>query len=165
MVGRSFISRFIPFAAIVSLIAAAALSAQPPSQPPGDPAARVTTTRLSGSDLFKTYCASCHGRSAKGDGPLAAHMKQPPPDLTRFAERNGGVYPTELVRKIIDGRQPLSGHGGRDMPAWGDAFQHSHGGLTEEEVSARIDALVRHLEAVQTRLAGSQAPSGPTSAP
>ena len=50
-------------------------------------------------------------------------MKTRPPDLTLFAARNGGTFPAALVGKIIDGRQPLPGHGGPDMPVWGDAFR------------------------------------------
>jgi hypothetical protein len=42
------------------------------------------------------------------------------------------------VRKVIDGRQPVTGHGGKDMPVWGDAFQAASG---ESAVKARIEAL------------------------
>jgi mono/diheme cytochrome c family protein len=105
----------------------------------------------SGSELFKTYCAACHGTSAHGDGPLAANMKKPPPDLTQFAARNGGVFPAALVAQIIDGRQPVKGHGGPDMPVWGDAFKASRLGSSEESVQARIRALVEYLEHIQER--------------
>jgi mono/diheme cytochrome c family protein len=107
----------------------------------------------SGSELFKTYCAACHGTSAHGDGPLAANMKKPPPDLTQFAARNGGVFPAALVAQIIDGRQPVKGHGGPDMPVWGDAFKASRLGSSEESVQARIRALVEFLERIQERQA------------
>jgi mono/diheme cytochrome c family protein len=89
--------------------------------PPRDMPAQT----FSGSDVFKDYCAVCHGTSAKGDGPLAGHMKRRPPDLTVLAKQNGGVFPSEQVRKIIDGRQPVPGHGGPDMPVWGNAFKAS----------------------------------------
>lgn len=102
--------------------------------------------------MFKTYCAACHGTSAHGDGPLAANMKKLPPDLTQFAAKNGGVFPSALVGKIIDGRQPLTGHGGPDMPVWGDAFKSSRLG-SEESVQARIQALVKFLERIQERRA------------
>jgi len=107
----------------------------------------------SGSELFKTYCAACHGTSAHGDGPLAANMNKPPPDLTQFAARNGGVFPSALVAQIIDGRQPVKGHGGPDMPVWGDAFKASRLGSSEESVQARIRALVEYLERIQERQA------------
>ena len=107
----------------------------------------------SGSDLFKTYCAACHGTSARGDGPVAANMKKPPPDLTRFAARNSGTFPSALVAQIIDGRQPVTGHGGPDMPVWGEAFKASQLGSSEESIHARIQALVEYLEWIQERRA------------
>jgi len=44
-----------------------------------------------GADLFRTYCASCHGTSARGDGPLADSMRRRPANLTEIAKRNGGA--------------------------------------------------------------------------
>jgi mono/diheme cytochrome c family protein len=116
-------------------------------QAPSPPAQQTE----SGSDLFKTYCAVCHGKSARGDGPLAANMKKRPPDLTQFAARNGGTFPSALVAQIIDGRKPATGHGGPDMPVWGDAFKASRLGSSEESVQARIKALVDYLETLQER--------------
>jgi mono/diheme cytochrome c family protein len=109
--------------------------------------------QFSGSDLYQTYCAACHGTSARGDGPLADNMKKRPPDLTVFARQNGGVFPSERVYKIIDGRQPVTGHGGPDMPVWGDAFKASRLGSSEESVKARIEAIVKYLESVQQKTA------------
>jgi hypothetical protein len=37
------------------------------------------------------------------------------------------------------------------MPVWGDAFRSERGGLNAEAVKARIDAIVRYLEAIQQR--------------
>jgi mono/diheme cytochrome c family protein len=108
---------------------------------------------VSGGDLFKTYCASCHGRSGKGDGPLAEHMKKRPPDLTLFSQENGGVFPSAKVAQIIDGRNPLAGHGGPDMPVWGNVFKASSQVDSDAAVQARIDALVAHLESIQQKSA------------
>lgn len=132
-------------AAMLTFTATFALG-QDPSTPPMQQA-------YSGSELFKTYCAACHGTSAHGDGPLAANMKKPPPDLTQFAAKNGGVFPAALVAQIIDGRQPITGHGGPDMPVWGDAFKASRLGSSEESIKARIQALVEFLEHIQERRA------------
>ncbi len=108
--------------------------------------------RDSASDLCRNYCAACHGASAKGDGPLAANMKKRPPDLTLLATQNGGTYPSELVFKIIDGRRPVPGHGGPDMPAWGNAFKESSAvGGSEEVVRDRIQALVDYLGTLQQK--------------
>ena len=107
-------------------------------------------TSDAGAQAFRTYCATCHGVSARGDGPLAAQLRRMPADLTKFTQRNGGVFPSERVTRIIDGRDVTS-HGDREMPVWGDAFRVSPGGLSAEAVKARIAAIVRYLQAIQER--------------
>ena len=107
--------------------------------------------RDSGSAVFATYCASCHGPSAKGDGPLADSLRYRPPDLTRIAQRNKGTFSRLDVERIIDGRKAVKGHGGTDMPVWGDAFKSSRSGYSEEAVKARIDDLVDYLESIQVK--------------
>jgi mono/diheme cytochrome c family protein len=102
-----------------------------------------------GSSIFRTYCAACHGVDAKGDGPLADGLRTRPPDLTLLAKRNGGNYPDEKVHRIIDGRKPVKGHGGADMPIWGDAFRSSHEGYSEEKVKERIGLVVEYLKTIQ----------------
>jgi mono/diheme cytochrome c family protein len=104
---------------------------------------------VSGSAVFKTYCAACHGVEAKGDGPVAEGLRVRPPDLTLLAKRNGGSYPDEKVHRIIDGRKPVKGHGGADMPIWGDAFKSSHDGYSEEKVKEKIAAVVEYLKTIQ----------------
>ena len=65
---------------------------------------------IQGKDLFKAYCASCHGPDAKGKGPMAASLKVPPADLTRISIRNRDVFPMMRVQKIISGEElPPSG--------------------------------------------------------
>jgi mono/diheme cytochrome c family protein len=108
-------------------------------------------SNIAGSSVYKTYCAVCHGTDAKGDGPLAGSLRFAPPDLTLLAKRNGGAYPSDQVFRIIDGRKPVRGHGGPDMPIWGDAFKQSVDGYTEEKVKQRIDALVDFLKWLQVK--------------
>lgn len=104
-----------------------------------------------GGETFRTYCATCHGTSARGDGPLASSMRRKPANLTEIAKRNGDVFPSELVFKIIDGRQPVRGHGGPDMPAWGDAFTRSREAGDDERVKSLIQSLVDYLDSIQLR--------------
>jgi mono/diheme cytochrome c family protein len=104
-----------------------------------------------GSYLFKTYCASCHGTSARGDGPLADAMRRRPANLVEIANRHQGTFPSELVYKIIDGRTKLQGHGGPDMPVWGDAFMRTAESSDEASVKQRIQALVDYLQSIQAR--------------
>lgn len=74
---------------------------------------------IRGDNLYKAYCASCHGEDAKGNGPMAAWLKIPPSDLTRISARNGGTFPLERIDRIISGEEALpSGHGTRAMPVW-----------------------------------------------
>jgi mono/diheme cytochrome c family protein len=107
--------------------------------------------RFEGSDVFRTYCAVCHGASAKGDGPLASGLKKPPADLTLFARNNKGVFPKDLVVKIVDGREPVKGHGGGDMPVWGDAFSKSLQDSDPDSVKQKIEAVVGYLESLQQK--------------
>jgi len=135
-------------ASVATLTVAGAILAGAPLAAQSPPAAGVT-----GSYLFRTYCASCHGTSARGDGPLAESMRRPPADLTEIARRNNGVFPRDQVFRIIDGRQPVKGHGGANMPVWGDVFARSSEVPNEAAVTQRIDALVRYLEGLQARTA------------
>jgi mono/diheme cytochrome c family protein len=115
-------------------------SIQVPTTGPGD----------TGSQLFRTYCASCHGTNARGDGPLAAQLRRTPPDLTQYTRNNGGMFPSERVYRIIEGRD-IPSHGDREMPVWGDVFKLAPDTQGAGGVSARIDAVVRYLESIQER--------------
>lgn len=103
-----------------------------------------------GSGLYSTYCAVCHGTDAKGTGPLADSLKRRPADLTMLAKNNGGNYDREMVHRIIDGKNPVKGHGGGDMPVWGDAFERS-ADAGPQAVKDRLDALVEYLATLQAK--------------
>jgi mono/diheme cytochrome c family protein len=137
-------ARLSMLAALAAFVAAP-VSAQTPGAPP------PTESRVGGSSVFKTYCASCHGESGRGDGPVAQFLKRKPADLTRIAERNKGTYPAERVFQMIDGRQVVKAHGDSQMPVWGDAFSKSTTDSDAAAVKAKIDALVEHIESIQAR--------------
>ena len=103
-----------------------------------------------GAQAFQTYCASCHGASGKGDGPVAGDLRRRLPDLTEYSTRNGGVFPSERLQRIIDGRD-ISAHGTREMPVWGDAFRILPGGLSEQQIQQRIESIVQFLRGIQQR--------------
>lgn len=109
----------------------------------------VATVTDSGGETFRTYCAVCHGPGGRGDGPLADDLRVRPTDLALIASRNSGRYPEEKVRRSIDGRSLVKGHGGSDMPVWGDAFRRASDGYSEEKVKEKIDGLVEHLRQMQ----------------
>jgi mono/diheme cytochrome c family protein len=77
------------------------------------------TSAASGKDMYVSYCASCHGRDAKGNGPAAPAMKSGVPDLTTLAKRHAGKYPELRVQQVIRGDAQLPAHGSKEMPVWG----------------------------------------------
>jgi len=105
----------------------------------------------SGSGMFRTYCAVCHGTDAKGTGPLASSMRRKPSDLTALSARNGGEFPADMAHRVIDGQNPVKGHGGGDMPVWGDALSRSQDGGSPAIVQQRIVELVNYLKSIQGR--------------
>jgi mono/diheme cytochrome c family protein len=109
----------------------------------------VAVGEADGASLFRRYCASCHGVNARGDGPMAAQLRQQPSDLTRFTMRNGGVFPEAKVARIVDGRE-VPAHGTGDMPVWGSVFKRSPD-ANEQTVRARIAAIIRFLSSIQER--------------
>ena len=117
------------------------------------PAAAGQGNSINGADLFRTYCVACHGPDAKGTGPLATSLARKPADLTALAGANDGTFPDEMAWRIIDGRNPVKGHGGGDMPVWGEALLRTQGSAgSEAAVKERIDALVDYLRTVQRPL-------------
>ncbi|HEY7514720.1 MAG TPA: c-type cytochrome [Vicinamibacteria bacterium] len=96
---------------------------------------------------YERYCVSCHGKTARGDGPLAKDLRVPVPDLTLAAKRAGGTYPSDRVFGIISRGSVVRGHGTDDMPAWGSAFNRTEG--TEAAVDEAIRNLVTYLGSVQ----------------
>lgn len=115
------------------------------------PVTAQQTPETEGARLFRTYCASCHGASGQGNGPVAGLLRRRVADLTQIAAVNAGVFPAARVHRIIDGRD-VESHGVPEMPVWGDAFARTTGG-SDAAVQARIAALVRHLESIQRRSA------------
>jgi len=102
---------------------------------------------LKGPDLFRAYCASCHGLDAKGHGPAAASLKAKVADLTVLAKNNDGKFPDARVRKVIMGDEVIASHGSREMPVWSPIFHQ-----IEEDVdrgNVRLENLVNYLETIQ----------------
>ncbi len=105
---------------------------------------------VEGSDLYRAYCATCHGADAKGGGPMAMVLKAPLPDLTRIARHNKGKFPTERVEAIISGEQDLiTAHGSREMPLWGPIFSQIE--WDHDLGRVRIHNLAKYLESIQAR--------------
>ena len=108
------------------------------------------TSAASGQEMYKTYCAVCHGTDGKGNGPAAGAMKVPPNDLTVLAQKNAGKYPALRVAAVIRGEETLTAHGSKDMPVWGRLFWNISGGH-EAEVQQRVANLNKYIEALQKK--------------
>jgi len=104
---------------------------------------------LEGRDLFRAYCATCHGMDGRGGGPGAASLKSAPPDLTQIARRRGGIFPVAGVERIIAGEETASKtHGMREMPVWGPILSQIQQDQSLGKV--RIRNLAKYLESLQT---------------
>ena len=99
--------------------------------------------------MYREYCAVCHGRAGKGDGPAAAALKIPPSDLTTLARRNGGKFPTAAVGVTIKGEQTVAAHGNTEMPVWGPVFRQMS--ANERLGELRVANLAQFLETIQAK--------------
>ncbi|MBZ5627494.1 MAG: cytochrome c [Acidobacteriia bacterium] len=100
--------------------------------------------------MFAAYCAACHGKDAKGDGPAAGALKTPPADLTTLAQRNGGKFPSLKVLSILRGRARVTAHGTQEMPVWGPVFWTMSQG-DAGQVQQRVGNLSHYLESLQVK--------------
>jgi mono/diheme cytochrome c family protein len=125
--------------ACLALSSPAAAQPKPPDGPEG------------GKKIFRSLCASCHGTSARGDGPLAEHLSTPPLDLTKIAARRDGAFPEELIGSFIDGREDVPLHGPRTMPVWGDSLADAVDEPAERSarITRAVGMLVEYLETIQ----------------
>jgi len=100
--------------------------------------------------MYVSYCAPCHGRDGKGNGPAAPAFRIPATDLTGLAKRNDGKFPSSLVKASIRGDLLVVAHGSKDMPVWGPLFRYLGGG-TQAEASVRINNLTKYIESLQEK--------------
>ena len=127
------------------LFACLAMNAQTVKKTPVSP-----TSPASGAEMFKTYCAACHGTDGKGTGPAASALKKTPANLTELTARNGGKFPELQVFGTIKGDSDLPAHGSRDMPVWGALFSGvSHG--NQAEIQLRIANLTSYVQSIQAK--------------
>jgi len=100
-----------------------------------------------GAAIYRDYCWSCHGPGARGNGPFTFALKMVPPDLTTLARRNGGVFPRDRIRRVVEG-VGLRSHGDREMPVYGSLFQR--GRPRDAGAAITIDKVVTFLESIQS---------------
>jgi mono/diheme cytochrome c family protein len=124
----------------------------PHAQSTQKPMPSLLIESLFGRDLYASYCAGCHGRDGKGDGPVARALNTPPTDLTTIARRNGGQFRASIVAATLNGTRPIepsSAHGSSEMPIWGSIFRQLD--AKETVANTRVDNLVKYVESIQVR--------------
>lgn len=106
-----------------------------------------------GAALYRRNCASCHGISGRGDGPVAPSLAVRPTDLTRLH------MSVQDLMQVIDGRTAVQAHGSSEMPVWGKVFEQIH---LDGEHAKRIALLeVQAIAEYTARLGGAR--TGPPS--
>ena len=93
---------------VLALILGIALLVPADSRAEGDAA--------KGGEVYKSYCATCHGDAGKGDGIAAAALDPKPRDLSN-AEYVSGLTDAH-IKKIATEGGPAGGLSAA-MPAWG----------------------------------------------
>lgn len=109
--------------------------------------------KSSGEFLFLTFCSTCHGEDARGDGPTAQVLTVKPADLTGLTAGNGGTFPTARVIDRIEGGDRLVAHGD-PMPVYAGVFDGAESVVIatpgrEIQTNAVVADLVAYLESIQ----------------
>ena len=104
-----------------------------------------------GARLYRENCASCHGQTGEGNGPMVPHLTSAPSNLRILRETNDGRFPRLAVMRQIDGRDLSMAHGSSEMPIWGWQFRRADNDMRNpaKQTQARIDALVGFIESIQ----------------
>jgi mono/diheme cytochrome c family protein len=108
------------------------------------------TSATSGKEMYLAYCATCHGKEGKGDGPAASALKVPPADVTTLSKRNNGEFPSVHVVNLLTGSNAVAAHGSKEMPVWGPIFmtmEHQH----TSAVRLRIANLAEYIRSLQQK--------------
>ena len=109
-----------------------------------------TTSPASGKEMFKSYCAACHGPDGKGNGPAAAELKQKPADLTTLAKRHDGKFPDDYVASVLRFGVKSPTHGSSDMPIWGPLLS-AVSNRDRQQTEMRINNLTSYLRSIQVK--------------
>jgi len=106
------------------------------------------TAATSGSQMYGSYCAPCHGADGRGHGAFASALRTQPTDLTAVAKTNHGVFPDAHIVSVLQFGKELPAHRGTEMPAWGPILGKMN---QPQDRLLRICNLSRYLETIQVR--------------
>jgi mono/diheme cytochrome c family protein len=139
--------RLLFFAMAASVVLALGFA----DQPSGKVVIPVNKTNpTDGKQMYTSYCAPCHGADARGHGPAASALKQPPTDLTGLAKANHGKYPDTHVVSVMRFGADVPAHGSAEMPVWGNIFGQMSK-TNPQEKDLRATNLSRYLETLQVK--------------
>jgi len=144
--------KLIAVTAVLALAGAAFAQNPPAASPAKPPSALSVADAAAGEVIYLRYCAACHGRTLKGDGPVASGLKNSPGDLTTLTQKNKGVFPYDKVAGIIDGRETSRIHGTPDMPVWGEIFAITTG-TEAPSAEAAVRRITMYVWGQQTKTA------------
>ncbi len=141
------------------LLLSLGLAASAQEQTPGTAQKKVIkkapmkpTAADSGKEMYMEYCAVCHGKAGKGDGPAASALKASPVDLTTLAKGNNGKFPSDHVAEVLRSGTSVPAHGTSDMPIWGRLLGASSiHGTNATMVQLRIHNLTEYIESLQSK--------------
>jgi len=103
-----------------------------------------------GQETYLKYCASCHGKTAKGDGPAAFVFKTPPSDLTTLSKRHENKFPAGYVGVVLTFGKTFGSHGSEDMPVWGSRLK-TLDPVHDPTGQQHIDDLVAYIRSLQVK--------------
>ncbi len=114
---------------------------------------RAIDENHAGFEVYRVYCAACHGVFADGKGPVAPALTSPPVDLSRLSERYGSPLRSKELAEVIDGRTMARSHGTSDMPVWGERLYEGKRNSQKLENVRRgtILRIIEYLNAIQVR--------------
>jgi len=103
-----------------------------------------------GQKTFLEYCASCHGKTAKGDGPAAFALRTAPPDLTTLSKRHEDKFPAGYLGVVLTFGKSFASHGSEDMPIWGSRFK-TLDPFHDPTGQQHIDDVVAYIRSLQVK--------------
>jgi mono/diheme cytochrome c family protein len=104
------------------------------------------TSSTNGVEMYRAYCAPCHGRTGRGDGPAAPALKNKPADLTTLARDHGGTFSNKDFEDRIGGTGMAAAHGSSEMPVWGPIFRDLPG-----NDKLRVYNLKQYIDSLQVK--------------
>ena len=102
------------------------------------------TDASDGAAMYQAYCAACHGKTGRGDGPAASALRARPADLTQLSKIHRGGLSQKDFQDRLQGMNMPSAHGSSPMPVWGPVFR----AIGNDQL--RVYNLKKYIDSLQT---------------